>query len=77
MTDTLSKVTDTLSYRQLFNELEDLNVSAYDMIIQGDFEGFTDLLETFAGKGITEQENFPYARAAYRFSAMPFTLNHM
>lgn len=77
MMDTLSKVTDTLSYRQLFNELEDLNTSAYDMLIQGNFEGFTDLLEAFADKGIAEQERFPYARAAYRFSAMPFTLNHM
>lgn len=70
-------MTDTLSYRQLFDELSNLNASAYDMLIKGDFEGFTELLETFTGSGITEQENFTYARAAYKFSAMPFTLNHI
>lgn len=69
-------MTDILSYRQLFDELERLNTSAYDFLAEGDFEAFKGITDDFMASGITEQENFPSARAAYRWSSMPFTLNH-
>lgn len=68
---------DILSYGQLFNELSALNESAYDFLLREDFDGFQNSVQSFIDSGIMEQEKFPAARAAYRYSSMPFTLNHM
>lgn len=68
---------DILSYKQLFNELTALNTSAYDFLLREDLDGFQNSVQTFIDSGIMEQEKFPAARAAYRYSSMPFTLNHM
>ena len=66
---------DTLSYKQLFDELETLNSSAYSAFINEDFEGFLSIIDDFTSSGIMEQERFPLAREAYRMSSMPYTLN--
>ncbi len=66
---------DILSYKQLYNELETLNTSAYDALLHEDFEGFQNTVDEFINSGIMEQENFATAREAYRYSSMPFTLN--
>lgn len=67
---------DTLSYKQLFNELEILNSSACSVFISGDFEKFNTVIDEFIASGIMDQERFPLAREAYRMSAMPYTLNN-
>lgn len=66
---------DKLSYRQLYNELETLNTSAYDCFFNGDFESFQNTINEFADSGIMEQEEFATAREAYRYSSMPFTFD--
>ena len=66
---------DRLSYRQLYDELEALNASVFDSLINGDFEGFQNTIDEFAGSGIMEQEEFAAAREAYRYSSMPFTFD--
>lgn len=68
---------DRLSYKQLFEELENLNITAYSSLLDDDFDGFQEAIEKFIASGITGQEEFPAARAAYRFSSMPFTLDGM
>ena len=66
---------DRLSYRQLYDELEALNASVFDSLINGDFEGFQNTIDEFTGSGIMEQEEFATAREAYRYSSMPFTFD--
>ena len=66
---------DKLSYSQLYAELEALNTSAYDSLLQGDFEGFQNTIDEFISSDIMEQEKFASAREAYRYSSMPFTLD--
>ena len=66
---------DKLSYNQLYTELESLNTSAYGSLLQGDFEGFQNTINEFISSDIMEQEAFPSARKAYRYSAMPITLD--
>lgn len=66
---------DKLSYSQLYTELETLNTSAYDAILNEDFDGFQNTIDGFISSGIMEQEEFATARAAYRYSAMPVTLD--
>ena len=68
---------DILSYSKLYNELETLNTSAYDSLLQRNFEGFQDIIDEFISSGIMEQEEFASAREAYRYSSMPFTLDGM
>ena len=68
---------DKLSYSQLYTELEALNTSAFDSILQGDFEGFQNTIDEFIGSGIMEQEEFASAREAYRYSSIPVTLDGM
>ena len=68
---------DILSYSKLYNELETLNTSAYDSLLQRNFEGFQDIIDEFISSGIMEQEEFAAAREAYRYSSMPFTLDGM
>lgn len=68
---------DILSYKQLYNELENLNTSAYDALLNEDFESFCSSIDNFFDSGITKQERFADARKAWRFSTMPFTLNSM
>lgn len=68
-------MTDVLSYKRLYEELEILNASAYDYIYNNDFEGFRGLLKDFIDSGIMEQEKFPIAREYYRYCNMPITLN--
>ena len=66
---------DKLSYSQLYTELETLNTSVYDAILNEDFDGFQNTIDGFISSGIMEQEEFATARAAYRYSAMPVTLD--
>lgn len=66
---------DKLSYRQLYDEIETLNTSVFDSLINGDFESFQNTIDEFAGSGIMEQEEFATAREAYRYSSMPFTFD--
>lgn len=66
---------DKLSYGQLYNELETLNTSAYDSLLNEDFEEFQNTIDEFSNSGIMEQEKFAAAREAYRYSSMPFTLD--
>lgn len=54
-----------------------MNTSAYGFLKEDDLESFQDTIDDFIASGITELDNFPAARAAYRYSSMPFTLNHM
>lgn len=68
---------DKLSYSQLYTELEALNTSAFDSLLQGDFDGFQNTIDGFINSGIMEQEEFASAREAYRYSAMPITLDGM
>ena len=68
---------DKLSYSQLYTELESLNTSAYDCILNEDFEGFQETIDEFTNSGIMEQEEFASAREAYRYSSVPFTLDGM
>lgn len=66
---------DKLSYRQLYDEIEALNASAFDSLLNGDFEGFQNTVDEFTDSGIMEQEEFAAAREAYRYASMPFTLD--
>lgn len=66
---------DKLSYRQLYDEIETLNTSVFDSLINEDFETFQNTIDAFAGSGIMEQEEFATAREAYRYSSMPFTFD--
>lgn len=66
---------DKLSYKQLYDEIETLNTSVFDSLINGDFEGFQNAIDEFADSGIMEQEEFATAREAYRYSSMPFTFD--
>lgn len=68
-------MTDRLSYRQLYTQIEGLNTEVYQSILKGDYEAFERVLEGFITSGIMEQDEFTTARKAYRYSAMPFTLN--
>lgn len=64
-----------LTYKDLFNQIETLNSSAYTFLLNNDFNSFTSLIEDFINSGIMEQERFSNARRAYRLVSMPFTLN--
>lgn len=66
---------DKLSYRQLYGEIETLNTSVFDSLMNEDFEGLQHTIDEFADSGIMEQEEFAAAREAYRYSSMPFTLD--
>lgn len=66
---------DRLSYKQLYDEIETLNTSVFDSLINGDFESFQNTINEFADSGIMEQEEFATAREAYRYSSMPFTFD--
>lgn len=66
---------DRLSYRQLYDELEALNTSVYDSLLNEDFEGLQHTIDEFTDSGIMEQEEFAAAREAYRYSSMSFTLD--
>ena len=66
---------DKLSYKQLYDEIETLNTSVFDSLINGDFESFQNTINEFVGSGIMEQEEFATAREAYRYSSMPFTFD--
>lgn len=66
---------DKLSYKQLYNEIETLNTSAFDSLLNENFEGFQNTINEFADSGIMEQEEFATAREAYRYSSMPFTFD--
>lgn len=66
---------DKLSYKQLYNELETLNASAYDSLLNEDFEQFQNSIDEFIASGIMEQEEFASAREAYRYASTPFTLD--
>ena len=66
---------DKLSYRQLYEELESLNTSVYDSLLNEDFEGLQHTIDAFTDSGIMEQEEFATARESYRYSSMPFTLD--
>lgn len=68
---------DNLSYKQLYTELETLNTSVYDSLLNEDFEEFQNTIDEFINSGIMEQEKFASAREAYRYSSMPFTLDGM
>lgn len=68
---------DKLSYSQLYTELDSLNTSAYDSILNEDFDEFQNTIDEFINSGIMEQEKFANAREAYRYSSMPFTLDGM
>jgi len=66
---------DRLSYRQLYDEIEALNTSVYDSLLNEDFEGLQHTIDAFTDSGIMEQEEFAAAREAYRYSSMPFTFD--
>ena len=66
---------DRLSYRQLYDEIETLNASVFDSLLNEDFEGLQHTIDEFADSGIMEQEEFATAREAYRYSSMPFTFD--
>lgn len=66
---------DKLSHKQLYDEIETLNTSVFDSLINGDFESFQNTINEFVGSGIMEQEEFATAREAYRYSSMPFTFD--
>lgn len=66
---------DKLSYRQLYEELESLNTSVYDSLLNEDFEELQHTIDEFTDSGIMEQDEFAAARKAYRYSSMPFTLD--
>ena len=66
---------DKLSSRQLYDELEALNTSVYDSLLNEDFGGFQHTIDEFTDSGIMEQDEFAAARKAYRYSSMPFTLD--
>lgn len=66
---------DKLSYSQLYTELETLNTSVFDCLLNEDFESFQNIINEFVSSGIMEQEEFAKAREAYRYSSMPFTLD--
>ena len=68
---------DKLSYRQLYDEIETLNTSVFDSLINRDFESFQNTINEFVDSGIMEQDEFATAREAYRYSSMPFTLDGM
>lgn len=53
---------DTLSYGQLYNELENLNTSSYDALLKEDFERFHSVIDSFLDSGITKQKRFADAR---------------
>lgn len=66
---------DRLSYRQLYDELEALNTSVYDSLLNKDFEELQHTIDAFTNSGIMELEEFAAAREAYRYSSMPFTFD--
>lgn len=66
---------DRLSYRQLYDELEALNTSVYDSLLNKDFEELQHTIDAFTESGIMEQAEFAAAREAYRYSSMPFTFD--
>ncbi|RKI75614.1 hypothetical protein D7V90_22640 [bacterium 1xD42-87] len=66
---------DRLSYRQLYDELEALNASVFDSLLNEDFEELQHTIDEFTESGIMEQEEFATAREAYRYSSMPFTFD--
>ena len=66
---------DKLSYRQLYDEIETLNTSVFDSLINRDFESFQNTINEFVDSGIMEQDEFATAREAYRYSSMPFTFD--
>ncbi len=66
---------DKLSYTQLYNEIETLNTSVYDSLLNEDYEEFQNTIDEFTASGIMEQEEFATARKAYRYSAMPITFD--
>lgn len=66
---------DKLSYKQLYDEIETLNTSVFDSLINEDFETFQNTINEFTDSGIMEQEEFATAREAYRYSSMPFTFD--
>lgn len=66
---------DKLSYSQLYDEIETLNTSVFDSLINEDFEGLQNAVDEFNDSGIMEQEEFATAREAYRYSSMPFTFD--
>lgn len=57
-----------LSYKQLHDEIEALNTSVFDSLLNEDFEGFQNTIDEFADSGIMEQEELAAAREAYRYS---------
>lgn len=66
---------DKLTFKQLFEQIENLNASAFNAFLNEDFESFDNIIDTFINSDIMELNEFPIARNAYRFSSMPFTLN--
>ena len=66
---------DKLSYRQLYDEIETLNTSVFDSMLNEDFEEFQNTIDEFTDSGIMEQKEFATAREAYRYASMPFTLD--
>lgn len=53
-----------LSYKQLHDEIEALNTSVFDSLLNEDFEGFQNTIDEFADSGIMEQEELAAAREA-------------
>lgn len=57
-----------LSYKQLHDEIEALNTSVFDSLLNEDFEGFQNTIDEFADSCIMEQASLAAAREAYRYS---------
>ncbi len=68
-------MTDILSYEQLYTELTTLNANACDAIYNDDIEGFNNIINDIYNSGITQQERFPIAREAFRYSNIPILVN--
>lgn len=66
---------DKLSYKQLYDEIDALNTSVFDSLLNEDFEEFQNTIDEFIDSGIMKQEEFATAREAYRYAYMPFTLD--
>lgn len=66
---------DKLSYKQLYDEIEALNASVFDSLLNEDFEELQHTIDEFTESGIMEQEEFATAREVYRYSSMPFTFD--
>lgn len=68
-------MTDILSYKQLYTELENLNTNICDAIYNEDFEEFNNIINEFIATGIPKQKRFSTARQAYRYAAIPIIIN--